>query len=72
MMPKRARPIRKEICLNAAERNLIRYTSFCEKVEQRQAAPYLAFAALLRQRDEADGTCRLSQEADADYLDTTE
>ena len=41
-------------------------------VERRQNALYLAFALLLRQRDEADGTCRLSQEIDEDYLDTTE
>ena len=41
-------------------------------VERRQSALYLAFAVLLRQRDEADGTCRLSQETDEDYLDTTE
>mgnify|MGYP000909991278 FL=1 len=41
-------------------------------VERRQNALYLAFAALLRQRDEADSICRLSQEADEDYLDTTE
>lgn len=41
-------------------------------VERRQSVLYLAFAVLLRQRDEADGTCRLSQETDEDYLDTTE
>lgn len=41
-------------------------------VERRQNALYLAFAALLRQRDEADGICRLSQKTDEDYLDTTE
>lgn len=41
-------------------------------VERRQNALYLAFVALLRQRDEADGTCRLSQETDEDYTDTTE
>lgn len=41
-------------------------------VERRQNALYLASAALLRQRDEADGIRRLSQETDEDYLDTTE
>lgn len=40
-------------------------------VERRQNALYLAFAALLRQRDGADGICRLSQ-TDEDYTDTTE
>lgn len=41
-------------------------------LERRQNALYLAFAVLLRQRDEADGICRLSQETDKDYLNTTE
>ena len=41
-------------------------------VERRQNALYLAFAALLRQRDKADGICRLSQENKAGCWDTTE
>lgn len=41
-------------------------------VERRQNALYLAFAALLRQRDEADGICRLSQKNKEDRRDTTE
>ena len=41
-------------------------------VERRQNALYLAFAALLRQRDEADGICRLSQKNKEDRQDTTE
>lgn len=43
----------------------------CGAVERRQNALYLAFASLLRQRDEAGGICRLSQENDEDYLNTT-
>lgn len=41
-------------------------------VERRQNALYLAFAVLLRQRDEADGICRLSQKNKEDRWDTTE
>ena len=41
-------------------------------VERRQNALYLAFASLLRQRDKADGICRLSQENKAGCWDTTE
>ena len=35
-------------------------------IERRQVALYRAFAQLLRQRDEADGACRLMQETEYD------
>ena len=38
-------------------------------VERRQNALYLAFAALLRQRDEADGVCRLMRKTEYDQGD---
>ena len=38
-------------------------------VERRQNALYLAFAALLRQRDEADGVCRLMRKTEYDQRD---
>ena len=39
-------------------------------IERRQAALYRAFAHLLQQRDEADGVCRLMQEAEYDPNET--